>query len=284
MPTISELVSGKIIEKAELTTTYRWNGKDYPLPQDANIQKLCNTLVALNENKHFVPILVNGMSESGKSTLVQTIIHRTSCLQKPENRRIVKWIVGKDLFDIKKHITELPKNKKYAIILDDQSFVIDQAKPKQKKEIMEYTTVMRKDLGEEEKVKAFLFTNIHYGRATPPMLRDGSIRILTSMSDEDTKNWYEGFGWDNQWKIKVFQKQYGYQMNSGVFYVHFGEKAYRYAINSPFRIALVKDFEGVRSLLFPKEGCEKCAPPKHNYDLTKIRMKQQQELKDAGVM
>jgi hypothetical protein len=286
MPTIKELESGVIIRENKIeTTTFNWNGKNYPLPIAYSLGKLCTSLLKLNTNARFLPILVSGKSESGKSTLVRSIIHRTCCEQPEDKKRIIQWFVGKDMFKMKDIIKQLPKNKKYALVLDDQSFVLDQAKPNLKKELMEYFTVMRKDLGDEDKVQCFFFTNMHYSRAMPPMLRDSYVRILTSMTDEDSQNWKDLFGWENQYKIKIFQKQFSSQMQNGWFYVKYGNmKPSQYYTNAPFRIAFVKDLEGVHPLLFAKEGCDLCAPPKHHEkDITYLRKKQNQELKELGL-
>lgn len=286
MPTIKELESGVIKKgnQSATTTTFRWQDKDFPLPISCSTAKLSTSILTLNQNARFLPILVSGKSESGKSTLVQSIIHRTSCMQPVEKRRIIKWFIGKDMFKMKEIIKDLPKNREYAIVLDDQSFVLDQAKPNLKKELMEYFTVMRKDLGDEDKVKCLFFTNMHYSRAMPPMLRDSYVRILSSMTDEDATNWKDLFGWDNQFKIKIFQKQFSSQMQHGYFFVKHEDRYFRYTTNAPFRIAFVKDLEGVHPLLFAKEGCELCAPPKHHpHNVEAIRQKQLKELDELGL-
>lgn len=291
MPTIAELESGKINPRGRdaLTTTFRWEDVDYPLPIDYSVAKLSGTLLRMNENYRFFQILVSGKSESGKSTLVQSIIHRTSCMQPPERRRIIKWFIGKDIFRMKEIIQELPQNREYCIVLDDQSFVLDQAKPNQKKELMEYFTVMRKDLGDEKKVKCFFFKNMHYGRAMPPALRDDYLRILTSMTDEDARNWKELFGNSSDFKLKIFQKQFGSQVQDGYFFVRKPDGTYyKYVTNCPFRIAFAKDIKGSSyPLLFAKEGCDLCAPPKKNANhsaIKTIREKQHKELEELGLL
>jgi hypothetical protein len=197
-----------------------------------------------------------------------------------EDRRIIQWFKGHQILNMKEIIAALPKDKKYAIVLDDQSFVLEQAPPKVKKEIMEYFTIMRKDLGDEKKYKCLFFTAMHYGRAMSPMLRDGYIRVLTSMSDEDKKTWNEGFGYEGHHLLKIFQKQFASQMQNGYFYVNLkgSNKSYRYLTNYPFRIGLVKDLNGVHPILYPKEGCDLCKPVIRKYDRTKIIQKRKDKL------
>jgi len=266
MPTVEELESGKPLTLKELTTTYRWQDRDYPLPEDAHISRLCNNLKGLAERSDLVTILLAGKSDSGKTTLTRTIIHRICCnLKRGEEPYILQWFNGKDLHKIAEKINALPKNKKYALVFDDASFVLDQAKPNEKKAIAQFFTEIRHHLedhttSEFKKPRMFLFINIHYGRAIMPMLRDSYCRILTSMSSEDAKNWKEAIGWEHQYKIMRFQKQFASQMMNGWFYLKMG--GYRYATNFPFRVALYSDLSGVNSLLYPKEGCEICKPPK----------------------
>lgn len=283
MPSIEELVSNKYNPLQEHTTTYRvFDGDkhvDYPLPQSHNITQLCNDITQLQKQLRFLPIVLSGKSESGKSTFIRTIIHRISCQGKPEDRRIIQWFKGKEIFNMKEIIAALPKNKKYAIVLDDQSFVIDQAAPRQKKELMEYFTVMRKDLGDEKKYECLFFTAMHYGRAMSPMLRDGYLRILTSMSDEDKKTWNEGFGYEGQHALKIFQKQFASQMQNGYFFVNLkgGDTSYKYHTDAPFRIALIKDLKGIRPILYPKEECELCHIKEKMTNKSPVNLKNQKQ-------
>ncbi|MGI0023265.1 MAG: DUF815 domain-containing protein, partial [Nitrososphaeraceae archaeon] len=242
------------------TTFYTWNNgtKEVQIPilQEHNISKLVNDILRLNEKANLVTILLSGKSSSGKSTLTQTLCHRLSCKQ--DRKYIIKWFKGKDLHRLDEIVESLGKNSgNYILILDDVSFVLDQAKPNLRKQIAERLTTIRHDLGENSKV--ILFMNIHYGKAILPAFRDSYFRILTSMSDEDSKNWCEAFGWNNQYKISKFQKQFSSQMQEGTFFVNLSNKTYKYETDRPFRIALASTMSGVSPLLYPKEGCEICA-------------------------
>lgn len=264
MPTIQELESGQVTQGyQEPTTFYQITDKEtgeikkIPMLQKHNVTALCDNILKLNEKAQYVSILLSGKSSSGKTTLAQTIIHRISCENKNNQRYIIKWFSGKDLHRLDELINGLEQGFNYILVLDDVSFVLDQAPPKKRKELAEALTTIRHKV----KGKVITFINVHYGRAILPIFRDSYFRILTSMSSEDSRNWKESFGWDNQYQIDKFQKQFSSQMQNSYFYINIGEsKSYCYKTDEPFRISLVSDMSGVHPMLFPAEGCPTCSP------------------------
>lgn len=256
------------------TTTYSCSIGDVPLVQDHHISQLCKAILNVSKaspDKSYTSVLLCGKSMSGKSTIAQTMAHRISCMSKQPY--IIKWFSRNDLHIIDEIIDQLEKGLRYILIFDDVSFEMDLLdSAKRKKEIAKKLTYIRHDLGGH----VITFMNIHYTTALMPMMRDADFKILTSMSDVDRKNWMEVFGAQNEWKLKTLQKQYASQMKHGYFYVNgvnADGKSYAYQTNAPFRIALVSEMEGTHTLLFPKEGCEKCAPVK-SYTKKKIPAEQ----------
>lgn len=276
MPTIQELESGKVTTTYQEPTTYYTitdketnEPKKIPLLQKHNITALCDNILKLNEKAQYVSILLSGKSSSGKTTLTQTIIHRISCENKNNQRYIIKWFSGKDLHRLDELINGLEQGFNYILVLDDVSFVLDQASSKKRKELAEALTTIRHKV----KGKVITFINVHYGRAILPIFRDSYFRILTSMSSEDARNWKESFGWDNQYQIDKFQKQFSSQMQNGYFYINLENKAYCYKTDEPFRISLCSDMSGVHPLLYPAEGCSICSPLNKTNNKQKISAK-----------
>ena len=253
MPTIQELEHPELIQgKKEHTTTYRFDGKDYPLFQKHNITEICKDILTLNETAIYLPILLNGKSSSGKSTLAQTICHRISCMQ--DKKYIIKWFHGKDLLRFDEIANELKKGLQYILIFDDVSYILDQAAPKVRKKIAEVLTQIRHIV----KGKVISFFCIHFNTSILPIFRDSYIRILTSASSEDSERWKKSFGREHMFKLLKFQKQFSSQMLNGYFFVNMENKSYRYARDRPYRVALCADLRGIHTLLYPREGCNLC--------------------------
>ena len=254
MPTIQELQHPELIEeKKEHTTTYRFEGKDFPLFQKHNITQICKDILTLNETALYLPILLNGKSSSGKSTLCTTIIHRVSCMQ--DKKYIVKWFKGKDLLRLDEIANELEKGLQYILAFDDCSYILDQAPPKVRKKVAEVLTQIRHIV----KGKVISFFCVHFNTSILPIFRDSYIRILTSASDEDNERWKKSFGKQNTFKLAKYQKQFASQMLSGYFFVNMENKSYRYTRDKPYRVALCADLRGIHTLLYPKEECNLCA-------------------------
>ena len=254
----------KNIGKAK-TTTYRWEGSDYPLKIDNTIAKLVTEILRVSDaspDKSYTSVIMSGKSSSGKSTLTQSLCHRISCMNKIKWN--ILWFDRSNLLDLGKIIDGLEKNLRYILIFDDVSYVLESedVKPKQKQELAAKLTYIRHDLGG----KVITIMNIHFMTALMPIFRDADFKILTSMSYVDRKNWSGVLGRSADYQLNTFQKQYASQMKNHYFYVNGVHredgKGYAYYVNKPFRCALVSELEGVRTLLYPKEGCETCAKKK----------------------
>lgn len=250
------------------TTTYNWEGSNYPLKIDNTVSKLVTEIINVSEaspDKSYTSIIMSGKSSSGKSTLTQTLCHRLSCTK--DVKWNIKWFDRTNLLDLGKIIDSLEKGLRYILIFDDVSYVLDSedVKPKQKQELAAKLTYIRHDLGG----KVITIMNIHFMTALMPIFRDADFKILTSMSYVDRKNWSGILGKQADYQLNTFQKQYASQMKNHYFYVNGVKredgKGYAYYVNKPFRCALVSEMEGVRTLLYPKEGCMLCAKKKEKY-------------------
>ncbi len=254
------------------TTVYQWNGSKYPLLQENNISKLAKEILNVSKaspDKSYTSVLMSGQSGSGKSTLTQTLIHRLSCMS--SEKWTIKWFDRHNLLELGSIIDSLEKGLKYILVFDDVSYVLesDQVKSKQKQELAARLTYIRHDVGGH----VITIMNIHYMTALMPIFRDAPFKILTSMSYGDKKNWSGIFGRAADWSLNTFQRQYASQMKNHWFYVNGVKKAdgkgYAYYTNEPFRVALVSELEGIRTLLYPKEGCALCDKKKSKTHLKK---------------
>ncbi|KER05907.1 hypothetical protein AAA799E16_01407 [Marine Group I thaumarchaeote SCGC AAA799-E16] len=241
---------------------YSWKDKRIPVPHSMNIKRLADNILAMNERVSYVSVLLSGKSGSGKSSTITTLLHRISCCN--EEPYIIKWFSGKDLHDLDKITDNLKKGLKYCLVFDDISFVMDMTGSAQrKKELANALTTIRHRV----QGKVICFFSIHYMTALIPMMRDSDFRILTSMSDQDKKNWIQTLGWHNQYKINKFQVQYASQMQRGIFYINHAEQDKQnnmYYTDNPFRLALCSEINGVHNVLVPSEGCKLCSEQKQN--------------------
>lgn len=235
---------------------YSWNDKRIPVPHSMNIKRLADNIKAMNKRVSYVSVLLSGKSGSGKSSTIRTLIHRISC--KSDEPYVVKWFNGKDLHDMDKITDSLKKGLKYILVFDDISFQMDMTGSAQrKKELANSLTTIRHRV----EGKVICFFSIHYMTALTPMMRDADFRILTSMSDQDKKNWIQTLGWHNQYKVNKFQVQYASQMQRGIFYINHADQDRQnnmYYTDNPFRLTLVSEISGVHSVLVPSEGCKLC--------------------------
>jgi len=242
------------------TTFYTWNDKRYPILQKHNFTRLADSILKMNEINSYVSVVNFGKSGSGKSTLTTSLIHRISC--KSDKKYVIKWFERTDLTHLDTIIDDLPKGLRYILIFDDVSYVLDQVSSKRKKELAGKLTHIRHDL----KGKVITIMNIHFMTALLPIMRDADFKIITSMSDQDAKNFKNTLGWDNKYAIDRFQRQYSSQMMKGYFFINGVDnngKSYCYKTNQPFRIAQVSEGAGgIHPVLVPQEFCENCTAKK----------------------
>lgn len=238
------------------TTFYTWNEKKYPILHKHNFTRLADSIKQMNEINSYVSVVNFGKSGSGKSTLTTSLIHRISC--KSDKKYVIKWFERTDLTRLDTIIDSLPKGLRYILVFDDVSYVLDGVSSKRKKELAGKLTHIRHDL----KGKVITIMNIHFMTALLPIMRDADFKIITSMSDQDAKNFKNTLGWDNKYAIDRFQRQYASQMMKGYFFLNNVDgngKSYCYKTNQPFRIAQVSEGAGgIHPVLFPQEYCESC--------------------------
>jgi|APSaa5957512535_1039671.scaffolds.fasta_scaffold38771_2 DNA polymerase III delta prime subunit len=264
MPTLQELMSQQNQprqDKRFLKTTYRWDEKDYPLMQFQTIQSLANNIQTHNDRVHYTSILFSGKSGSGKSTLTQSLIHRLACKTKENKTYVIKWFKGKDLHRLDTILEELGQGFNYILVWEDISYEMELADSgKKKKELASALTKIRHTV----KGNVISIMQIHYLTALLPMMRDSDFRIITSMSDQDSKNWVNTLGKTALPHLRRFQKQYASQFSNGYFFVNNPDEKQgsKYITDEPFRIVLCSEMVGVHSMLVPKEGCRLCSPTK----------------------
>lgn len=240
------------------TTFYQYDGKKIPMLHEHNFSRLAQNVLKMNELNSYVSIVLFGKSGSGKSTLTTSLIHRISCKQ--DTKYIVRWFERDDITNMDKIIDGLPKGLRYILVFDDVSYVLDQVSSKRKKELAGKLTHIRHDLGKGSKVITIM--NVHFMTALMPIFRDSNFKIITSMSDQDGKNFKNVLGWDNKYAIDRFQRQYESQMLKGYFYLNNvggTGKSYSYQTNSPFRLVQVSGDAGrIHPVLVPQESCKHC--------------------------
>ena len=276
MPLTIEQLQGKIkslnsgVNQYDFSR-YRWQGKEIITPHKSNVSSLAKSIVEMNKRISYLSIAMAGQSGSGKSSATTTLIHRISCVS--DSPYIVKWFSGKDLYNMKEILEKLPKSQKYILVFDDVSYIISMQKSAAKKfEIANALTYVRHTLGENSKVITIM--NFHYARALPPAYRSATVRVLTSMSDEDRGNWEKVFSSkDAKYKLKRFQTQYASQLQKGYFYLNnnTADKQNNYfKTDQPYRVTLVSEISGLRNVLMPKESCKMCRENKNEIAKEKI--------------
>jgi len=243
-------------------TTYRkpdWpkERKSIPLLQHHSVSAMADAILQHNKNNGFTGVNFIGESGTGKSTVMNTIIHRIH--QKQEYA--VHWFSDYDMTRLVEILDKLPKVPTI-LIFDDATDSFHDLRDSEIKKIAKKLTRVRHDV----QAPVIMFIAFHYSRALEKIFRNVSIKIMTSISDEEFVNYAQLFRSTEGYKLKQFERIYYNQTFHSVFSFSLsqwtGQKLV-YKTNDPFRCALVAGVGKLRFMLYPAESCNKCASEAH---------------------
>lgn len=259
------------------TTTIRWNGKDYPVVIRETVRYLAKHLINHNFVNGYSLVTFIGKSGSGKSTFTQTLAHYVHKIATElfKTKYAIEWFRKKEIEGLDKIIASLEKGINRLIIFEDASFVFNDVKESDIEEVMGKLTYIRHTL----QAKVIVLVQIHYSKALEKFLRDGDLKILTSISDEEKDNFYRLFGSSSKFMIELFARKFHSMNVEGYYYSNAGTtKVYKYYTKQPFKLALVSDFGKLHFCNYHQASCEYCQP---RFDQNKFaKVSESKTLKD----
>ena len=144
------------------------------------------------------------------------------------------------------------------LIFDDATDSFHGMRDAEVREIAKKLTRVRHDV----KSPVIMFIAFHYSRALEKIFRNVSIRVMTSISDEEHVNYSQMFRSQEGYRLKLFERIYYDQTFKSHFHFSLsdwtGEKLF-YKTNDPFRCSLVAGVGRLRFTLYPAESCNICA-------------------------
>jgi len=277
--TISGNQSGVTIEKdttirTPYYTTYPWRTKEgdkVSIPVPIRWHPLVVVKNILNHNRlsgGYTGIVEIGMSGSGKTTITKLIVH---FIHKLGENYIVKKFSGSDMLNIDKIIASCVPGFPHIIILDDASYVLQDAKKHDVSKLANALTTIRHQI----KSRVIVIMNIHYSKAMLKFFRNQHFTFLVSVTPEELGNYQELFKSDMQ-TIHEFSRLYRSMYTKGYFRLPIStyDGTYlKYRTNDPFRICLVAEFTDLHYMLFPSERCDTCDPSE-----SKLKIKDTRDL------
>jgi hypothetical protein len=264
--TIRSEQSGVTVEKETAIrtpyyTTYPWkqsNGEKLSIPIPIRWHPLVVVKNIINHNKlsgGYTGIVEIGMSGAGKTTITKMIIH---FIHKIGETYIVRKFSGADMLNIDKIIASCVPGIPHIIVLDDASYVLQDAKKSDVSRLANALTTIRHQI----KSRVIVIMNIHYSKAMLKFFRNQHFTFLVSVTPEELGNYSELFKGDMQ-TIHEFSRLYRSMYTKGYFRLPIStyDGTYlKYRTNDPFRICLVAEFTDLHYMLFPSERCDQCDP------------------------
>lgn len=241
------------------TTTIRVNGTDYPILIRETPAKLASNILNHNNLNGYTSITFFGKSGSGKSTATRTLAHYLhKVAQKKYGRSyVINWYKQRDIENIDQIIAGLERGVNRVLIFEDASFTFNYTDRADIEEVMRRLTFVRHTL----QAKVICIIQLHYSKGLEKFMRDGDVKIVTSISDEEKENYYKLFGWESKNTIRKFAWRYHMMQTAGYFYSEIDMS--RVIVNHtqrPFRLSLVSDFGRLHTMLYHATECEYCTP------------------------
>ena len=239
-------------------TTYSWNGSRYPVISTETVSYIARHLLNHNHSNGYSLATIIGHSGTGKTTLCTTLLHRVhSIAEKLGITYAIHWYRQQAIGKVDEIIDSLTKGVNTIIVLDDASWGTRDLTEAEAQNLLARLTYVRHDL----KANVIVLIMIHYSKALGPFLRDGELTLITSISHEEKQNYLKVFGFENKGIINKFFRKYGSMMSEGYWYSELDEaNRLCYYAKSPFKLALVSDFNQLHFTLYPAESCAYCEP------------------------
>lgn len=237
-------------------TTYKWNGKKYPIMPKETVAHLARRVINHNLDNGYTLGVYIGHSGTGKTTGVTTLAHRMHKIA--SERKVeyaVNWFEKMDIARIDEIIKGLEKGVNRIMIIDDASYGDRELTEQQSEELMANLTYVRHTL----KANVIFLLIMHYSKALGPFLRDGDFAVITSITPVERENYIKMYGPDSKWIIKKFFTKYGSMNAEGYYYSNLNENTVlTYYSKRPFKLALVNDFGELHFMNYPAETCGHC--------------------------
>ena len=230
------------------------HGKPIPYPIRYSPHTVFDNILTHNRHSQYTGIIVCGMSGTGKTTLVNLLIHNIVCVKGEDY--VVRKFTGEDLGRLDQIIASLQVGVNHIIVFDDASYSTDDIDNKVLKKLAYELTVIRHKV----KAKVISVMMIHYSKAMFKFFRGVPFCFYTSINAEEVGKYQDLYKSHNS-LILNFSKVYKNMTLKGHFQLHvnaYDGTVFRYGIDKPFRIGLVEEASDLHYLLYYKDSCAKC--------------------------
>jgi len=245
--------SSPVNESSQRIAFKIWNGKKVPFPARWSLNSTINNIMNHNMNSQYTGILLCGASGSGKTTLFNTMIHK---LIERDPTYIVKRFTGEDFSNLDVIINKLEIGRNHIIVFDDASYVTDDIDNKTLKKLAYTLTIIRHKV----KARVISFMVVHYSKAMFKFFRAVPFVIYTSINAEELGNYMDLYH-QHTFVVRKFASMYRQMTLRGWFQTsinNYNGTQISYAIDKPFRIAMIEEAADLHYILYYKESCERC--------------------------
>lgn len=232
---------------------------DKPIKVKHTPARLAHDILEHNKHTRYSQVGVVGVPGSGKTTMVNCIVHH---IHKKDESYQVHHYKKEQILKLDEILEELPKRQNCILVFDDVSYLFEKLSGEKIAEILHSLTIIREKLDPQYKeTKCIVFLLFHYSFALVKGLRTTNFRIICSVSDEEVENYKKTLGYHNAKRIYDYVKKYMSMMRYGKFRIRSNtEEPFVYYTDQPFRIALVSNIGELHYTLYYKAGCAKCLP------------------------
>jgi len=236
------------------TTTYRFNGIDYPILTTHTPFPIVKRIMTHNAVTGYTGIINAGQSGTGKTTWTKWLVHH---LHEAMPSVVVDWYEQYDMQSIDTIINNLTKGVPHIMVFDDASFALDDMPRKEVNKLAQVLTRIRHHV----KANVISILNIHYSKAIGKYWRNIPFYFLTSISNEELGSYEDVFGSGAKWKLRDFSYLFHDMMLDGGWRIEidaWSGDAYKYKTNQPFRIGLASELNRLHFFVYTKESCAFC--------------------------
>ena len=240
------------------------HGKPIPYPVRYSPHTVFDNILRHNSHSQYTGVMICGMSGTGKTTLVNLMIHNIVCVRGEEY--VVRRFTGEDLHRLDEIIASFQVGVNHIVVFDDASYSTDDIDNKTLKKLAYELTVIRHKV----KAKVISVMMIHYSKAMFKFFRGVPFSFFTSVNAEELGN-YQDLYKSHTSLIRSFSKIYKNMTLKGHFQVSvnsYDGTVFRYGIDKPFRIGMVEEASDLHFFLYYKDSCAKCNPDNHEVTMS----------------
>lgn len=243
----------------------QWNGVRMVASQ--SIQAVAREIVNMSRNQDMVSINAIGKQSTGKTELMKTLAHLIHKFAKTPYH--ISFFDKGNIINLEETVKTLKPNIGHIIIFDDIAFIKANVSNKIIDRIQQTLSVIRHLEGGKD-ITIILMKGFQYSKSIPPFLRQNDATFLTSVDDNEIKNYEDLLGKKYNRKIKHLaylrtQGAIGNEKESNFIYEMGGGKRVIYKWKNPFLPFLYKTGVGCRLIVSPLRTwidpvCNVCAP------------------------